>query len=76
MTTTPFTQEETNALCYQPYWLNMGMDERIILEAILGEYIEANTDDYLVDDAKYLLEIVQKPIFKRYKDVIHCGVSH
>ena len=54
----------------------MGMEERIILEAILGEYIEANTDDYLVDDAKYLLEIVQKPIFKRYKDVIHCGVSH
>ncbi len=52
------------------------MDDRITLQAILEEYIEANTDDYLVDDAKHLLEIVQNPIFKRYKDVIHCGVSH
>lgn len=71
-----FTQEETNALCYQPYWFNMGMEDRATLEAILEEYIEANTDEYLVDDAKYLLEMIQNPIFKKYKDVIHCGVSH
>ena len=71
-----FTQEETNALCYQPYWYNMGQDDRITLQAILEEYIEANTDEYLVDDAKYLLEMIQNPIFKKYKDVIHCGVSH
>jgi len=74
--TESFTQEEINSLCYQPYWYNFGMDDRITLQAILEEYIEANTDDYLVDDAKHLLEIVQNPIFKRYKDVIHCGVSH
>lgn len=73
---TTFTQEEINSLCYQPYWFNMGIDDRITLQAILEEYIESNTDDYLVDDAKHLLEIVQNPIFKRYKDVIHCGVSH
>ena len=76
MTEMTFTQEETNALCYQPYWYNMGLDDRITLEAILEEYIEANTDDVLVFDAKHLLEIVRNPIFKRYKDVIHCGVSH
>jgi hypothetical protein len=52
------------------------MDDRITLQAILEEYIEANTDEYLVDDAKYLLEMIQNPIFKKYKDVIHCGVSH
>ena len=71
-----FTQEETNALCYQPYWFNMGLDDRITLQAILEEYIETNTDEYRVDDAKYLLEMIQNPIFKKYKDVIHCGVSH
>jgi hypothetical protein len=74
--TASFTQEETNSLLYQPLWYNIGLDDRITLEAILEEYIEANTDDYLIDDAKYLLEIIQNPIFKRYKDVIHCGVSH
>ena len=76
MTATSFTEEQINSLCYQPYWYNMGMEERIALKAILEEYIEANTDDYLIDDAKHLLEIVRNPIFKRYKDVIHCGVSH
>ena len=76
MTEMTFTQEETNALLYQPYWYNLGLDDRITLQAILEEYIEANTDDILVDDAKHLLEIVQNPIFKKYKDVIHCGVSH
>jgi len=76
MTEMTYTQEETNALLYQPYWYNLGMDDKFTLQAILEEYIEANTDEYLVDDAKHLLEIVQNPIFKRYKDVIHCGVSH
>jgi len=74
--TASFTDEQINALCYQPYWYNMGLDDRITLEAILKEYIEANPDDILAIDAKYLLEIVQNPIFKKYKDVIHCGVSH
>ena len=70
------SQEQINALCYQPYWYNIGMEEKFLLTSILEEYIEANTDDYLVDDAKNLLEIVQNPIMKKYKDVIHCGVSH
>jgi len=74
--TASFTAEEINALCYQPYWYNMGLDDRITLEAILEEYIEANTDDVFGDEAKYLLERIQNPIFKKYKDVIHCGVSH
>ena len=77
MTATSFTDEQINALCYQPYWYNMGMEERIALEAILEEYIEANTDDVHAEVvAEHLLEIVRNPIFKRYKDVIHCGVSH
>jgi len=74
--TASFTDEQINALCYQPYWYNMGLDDRITLQAILEEYIEANPDDILAFDAKYLLEMIQNPIFKKYKDVIHCGVSH
>ena len=74
--TTTFTQEEINSICYQPFWYNMGIEDRAMLQAILEDYIDSNTDDYLVDDAKHLLEIVQNPIIKKFKDVIHCGVSH
>ena len=72
-----FTQEEVQALCYQPYWYNVGLEDKIALEYILEDYIQMkNDDDSLdVDDAKDLLEIIKNPIFKKYKDVIHCGVN-
>ena len=73
---TSFTQEQINALCYQPLWYNMGSEDQFLLIAILEEYIEANTDDHLLDDAKDMLEMIKKPLFKKYKDVIHCGVNH
>ena len=48
-----------------------------MLTTILEQFIESNDDDSLIsDDAKHLLEIIKNPIFKKYKDVIHCGVSH
>jgi hypothetical protein len=71
------SQEQINALCYQPYWYNVGMEEKILLTSILEQFIEQNKDDDdYVMDAKHLLEIFESPIFKKYKDVIHCGVSH
>ena len=72
-----FTQEEVQALCYQPYWYNVSLEDKISLEYILEDYIQMkNDDDSLdVDDAKCLLEIIKNPIFKKYKDVIHCGVN-
>ena len=71
------TQEQMNALCYQPLWYNMGSDDQFLLIAILEQFIEQNKDDDdYVMDAKHLLEIFESPIFKKYKDVIHCGVSH
>ena len=71
------SQEQINALCYQPYWYNVGMEEKILLTSILEQFIEQNKDDDdYVMDAKHLLEIFKSPIFKKYKDVIHCGVNH
>jgi hypothetical protein len=72
------SQEQINALCYQPYWYNVGMEEKILLTSILEQFIEQNKDDVslVAEDAKHLLEIFKSPIFKKYKDVIHCGVSH
>ena len=54
----------------------MGSEDQFLLIAILEEYIEANTDNHLLDDAKDMLEMIKKPLFKKYKDVIHCGVNH
>ena len=73
---TSFTQEQMNALCYQPLWYNMGSEDQFLLIAILEEYIESNTDNYLLSDAKDMLEMIKNPLFKKYKDVIHCGVNH
>ena len=73
------SQEQINALCYQPYWYNVGMEEKILLTSILEQFIKQNKDDddsLVVEDAKHLLEIFESPIFKKYKDVIHCGVNH
>ena len=68
-----------NALLYQPYWYNVGMEEKILLTSILEQFIEQNKedDDLVVEGCvKDLLEIFESPIFKKYKDVIHCGVNH
>ena len=54
----------------------MGSEDQFLLIAILEEYIEANTDNYLLSDAKDMLEMIKNPLFKKYKDVIHCGVNH
>ena len=71
------SQEQMQSLLYQPYWYNMGSEEQFMLTTILEQFIESNDDDSLIsDDAKHLLEIIKNPIFKKYKDVIHCGVSH
>ena len=70
------SQEQIRALCYQPLWYNMGSEDQFLLIAILEEYIEANTDNYLLHDAKVMLEMIKKPLVKEYKDVIHCGVNH
>lgn len=72
-----FTQEEVQALCYSPYWYNLSMDQKIVLQCVLEEYIEMKDDEDLsdIEDVKDLLETIENPIFKKYKDVIHCGVS-
>jgi len=73
-----YTQEQINSLCYRPYWINLNLDDHILLKCILEEYIEMKKDENKMDadDAQYLLDQVKNPLFKRYKDVIHCGVSH
>lgn len=71
-----YTQEEIQALTYSPYWINLNLDDHILLKCILEEYIELKEGDVDADDAQYLLDQVKNPLFKKYKDVIHCGVSH
>ena len=73
-----YTQEEIQALTYSPYWINLNLDDHILLKCILKDYIEMKKDENKMDadDAQYILDQVKNPLFKKYKDVIHCGVSH
>ena len=73
-----YTQEEIRALTYSPYWINLSLDNCIDLQYILEEYIEMKKDEDKMDadDARLILNLVKNPLFKKYKDVIHCGVSH
>jgi hypothetical protein len=73
-----YTQEEIRALTYSPYWINLSLDNHLDLQYILEEYIEMKKDEDKMDadEARLILNLVKNPLFKKYKDVIHCGVSH